>query len=102
ASLRVPSAEGDFNDILIVNEELIFRFPRSPHVAATLAAETDLLVQLQGRLPIPIPNPIYQAHDSQTGGLRFMGYRMLPGTPLWREATDTMVEDRALDRMATQ
>jgi aminoglycoside 2''-phosphotransferase len=102
ASVRLHTAEGQFNDILIVNEELIFRFPRSPHVAATLATETNLLVQLQGLLPLPIPCPIYQDHEPQTGALRFMGYRMLPGTPLWREVVDTMAEDRARDHMATQ
>src|SRR5262245_34900092 len=102
ASARLHTAEGQFNDILIVDEELIFRFPRSPHVAATLAAETDLLVRLQGYLPLPIPNPIYQAREPQTGALRFMGYRMLPGTPLWREDADTIAEDGALDHMATQ
>src|SRR5262245_30014360 len=102
ASVRLHTAEGQFNDILIVNEELIFRFPRSPHVSATLAAETDLLVQLQGHLPIPIPDPIYQAHDSQTSGLRFMGYRMLRGTPLWRETTATLVADRAMGSLWNQ
>jgi aminoglycoside 2''-phosphotransferase len=102
ASVRLYMAEGQFNDILVVNEELIFRFPRSPHVAAMLAAEADLLVRLQGHLPLPIPYPIYQAREPQTGALRFMGYRMLPGIPLWREAVDTIAEERARDRMATQ
>ncbi len=53
------TAERQFNDILIVNESLIFRFPRSPHVAVTLAAEAALLTQLQERLPLPIPQPNY-------------------------------------------
>jgi aminoglycoside 2''-phosphotransferase len=102
AGVRLHTAEGQFNDILVVNEELIFRFPRSPHVAATLAAETELLVRLQGHVPLAIPFPIYQARDPQTGALRFMGYRMLPGTPLWREAAGTIAEDDALDPMAAQ
>jgi aminoglycoside 2''-phosphotransferase len=102
ASTRLHTTEGQFNDILIVNEELVFRFPRSPHVAATLAVETELLVRLQGHLPLPIPNPIYQAREPQTGVLLFMGYQMLPGTPLWRESVDTLVEARMLDRLATQ
>jgi aminoglycoside 2''-phosphotransferase len=101
-SVRLHTTEGQFNDILVVNEELIFRFPRSPHVAATLAVETELLARLQGHLPLPIPNPIFQAREPQTGGLLFMGYQMLPGAPLWRETIDTLVEDRVLDRLATQ
>jgi aminoglycoside 2''-phosphotransferase len=101
-SVRLHTAEGQFNDILVVNEELIFRFPRSPHVAATLAAETGLLMRIQGYLPLPIPNPIYQADDPQTGALLFMGYEMLPGKPLWRETIDTIAEEDALDRIAIQ
>ncbi len=57
------TAERQFNDILIVNEAVVFRFPRSPRVAATLAAEAALLTQLQERLPLPIPNPIYHMRD---------------------------------------
>jgi hypothetical protein len=78
-SARLHTAEGQFNDILIVNEALIFRFPRSPYIAATLAAEAALLTRLHGRLPLPIPFPIYHARDPQTGTLQFMGYRLLPG-----------------------
>jgi aminoglycoside 2''-phosphotransferase len=102
ASARLHTAEGQFNDILVVNEELIFRFPRSPHVAVTLAAETDLLGRLQGYLPLPIPDPIYQVREPQSGALSFMGYRMLPGVPLWREATDRIADDAPLDRIAMQ
>src|SRR5262245_28900803 len=102
AGVRLHTAEGQFNDILVVNEELIFRFPRSPDVAATLAAETDLLGRLQGHLPLPIPDPIYQAREPQTGALHFMGYRMLRGVPLWREAADAIGEDRVLDAIAAQ
>jgi aminoglycoside 2''-phosphotransferase len=101
-SVRLHTAEGQFNDILVVNGELIFRFPRSPHVAATLAVETELLMRLQGHLPLPIPHPIYQGRDPQTDMLQFMGYRMLPGTPLWREVTDTIAYDLACDRLAVQ
>jgi len=102
ATARLHTAEGQFNDILIVNEALIFRFPRSPHVATTLAAETTLLARLQGRLPLPIPNPIYRAHDPQTGALQFMGYPLLPGQPLWRAAFEAITSDQALDHLAAQ
>ncbi|MFL5807273.1 MAG: phosphotransferase family protein [Roseiflexaceae bacterium] len=102
ATARLHTAEGQFNDILIVNEALIFRFPRSPHVAATLAAETALLTGLQGHLPLPIPNPIYQARDPQTGALQFMGYPLLPGQPLWRAAFDAIADDQVLDHLAAQ
>jgi aminoglycoside 2''-phosphotransferase len=102
ATARLHTAAGQFNDILIVNEALIFRFPRSPHIAATLAAETTLLTRLQGRLPLPIPNPIYHARDPQTGALQFMGYPMLPGQPLWRAAFDAIADDHVLDRLAAQ
>jgi aminoglycoside 2''-phosphotransferase len=99
---RLHTGEGQFNDILIVDEALIYRFPRTPQVAATLAARTDLLARLQSRLPLPIPNPIYYSNDPQTGMLQFMGYAMLPGAPLWSETLATIADDQTLDRLASQ
>ena len=101
-SARLHTREGQFNDILIVDESLIFRFPRSPHVAATLAAEADLLLRLQGRLPLPVPNPTYRGFDPRTGALQFIGYAMISGEPLWNETLDAIDDGAALDRLAHQ
>lgn len=81
ASYRLD-ASGQNNDILIVNEELIFRFPRYPDAIAHLRTETDLLRAIRAALPLPIPDPVYASLDPSRVGDAFMGYRMLSGAPL--------------------
>jgi aminoglycoside 2''-phosphotransferase len=73
--------EGQFNDVLIVNDTLVFRFARVFDAMEGLEFEAELLHNLQGRLPLPVPNPIYTHFDDE---MAFMGYRMIPGEPLRR------------------
>jgi len=68
---RLHTRDGQFSDILFVDEELIFRFPRSPHVAKAMAFEMAILSRLQRHMSLPIPNPVYHRADPQTGDLIF-------------------------------
>ncbi len=67
---------------VLVNGELVFRFPQRHDVARTLEIERCLLPRLAALLPLPIP------HFDLVGGpfpgypWRFVGYRALPGRPL--------------------
>jgi aminoglycoside 2''-phosphotransferase len=70
---------GQNSNILIINDDLIFRCPRYDEGKKRLAGEVELLKELQGRLPLPIPNPHYVAED-------FDGYKMIRGEPLWRDS----------------
>jgi aminoglycoside 2''-phosphotransferase len=99
---HLRAGEGQFNDVLIVNDALVFRFPRSAAVARTLERETALLLRLAGRLPLPTPNPTFQGRDLETGALAFIGYAMLPGEPLPNSALGAVGDEAALDRMAAQ
>ena len=99
---QVQTAAGQFNDVLLVNGALVFRFPRSAHGAAALAAECALLARLHGRLPLPTPNPMYQAHDPNTGAVQFMGYPLLPGQPLWNDDFRRITDESAHDHLAAQ
>ncbi|MBC8171171.1 MAG: phosphotransferase [Anaerolineae bacterium] len=101
-SVRLLPHYGQFSEVLVINEALIFRFPRTPHVAKDMASEVLLLRQLQGRLPLPIPNPVYEAWQPETGELIFMGYPMLPGEPLWRETMSAIQDEVVLDQLADQ
>ncbi len=76
---------GQFNHVLCLDERWILRFPKSAAAASDLTRELDILPQLQGRLPLPIPKPRFAARDPKSGRLLFMGYAMLPGEPLLRE-----------------
>ena len=101
AQLLRSSGSGQFNHVLSIDDAWIFRFPKSADAAADLARELDILLRLQGKLPLPIPDPQYQARDDDSGVLLFMGYRRLPGEPLLREKfAGLQGEERVLEDLA--
>ncbi len=99
---RLHNKDGQYNDILIVNEEIIFRFPRYPEGIENIRNEVRILERIQGYTTLPIPNPAYTCIDTQTIGKAFMGYEMIPGEPLWRETLHSIEDDEVLQRLATQ
>jgi aminoglycoside 2''-phosphotransferase len=92
SSARVVETESQFNDVLVVNEEIILRFPRNKVAASALTREVAVLRGLQGRLPLPVPNPTLMGYDAATGAIEWMGYALLPGEPLWSEELDALDE----------
>jgi len=99
AAQLLPSS-GQFNHVLAIDDAWIFRFPKSAPAAADLAHELELLPRLQGKLPLPIPQPRFSAVDD-AGAVLFMGYAMLPGGPLLRERYAELRADAlAVDRIA--
>jgi aminoglycoside 2''-phosphotransferase len=101
-SAVLHTADGQFNDIVSVNHELIFRFPRTPQVAASYAAQAAVLTSLQGKLPLPIPSPLYAVAPDAAWQQSFLAYRRIPGEPLYREALAAIHEPVALRAMAGQ
>jgi aminoglycoside 2''-phosphotransferase len=73
---------GGDSDAWLVNGELVFRFPRTPAIAAQLAVEACLLPQLAPTLPLAIPNFMYIARGAATGAPLFVGYRAIAGAPM--------------------
>jgi aminoglycoside 2''-phosphotransferase len=104
--LAIQSAEanfsGQFNDIIVVNGEWIFRFPRYAEGVRALGAEARLLEQLRGRLPLPIPEPRYASFDSPEPGRAFLGYRLLPGVPFFRDRLESIENEALRERLAGQ
>ena len=98
---RLHNQDGQFNDLLIVNDELIFRFPRYTEGIKTIQNEVKILNRIQNRLPLPIPNPTYTHFDSGVPTRTFIGYQMLPGVPLWRETLQKM-ENAPIQQLAEQ
>ena len=94
------ASSGQFNDVVCVDNKWIFRFPKSPHVAIEVAREVKILKGLQGKLPLPIPNPTYVAYHPETHQLEFMGYAMLAGEPLLREKFATLTDESILEQIA--
>jgi aminoglycoside 2''-phosphotransferase len=94
--------QGQFNDVLVVNNEYIFRFPKTQREVLKLGVETKLLQHLQSRITLPIPNPIYQSKDSMPPGRAFMGYHLLPGEPLWPGTFSSLKDEWQLQHLANQ
>lgn len=82
--IQIHSAEimrmGEINDVVLVNDTLVFRFPRLPEDAERLENEHELLTTLWGHLPLPIPNPVF--HQPDADAQPFMEYVHLAGEPL--------------------
>lgn len=94
--------QGQFNDVLVINNEYIFRFPKTLREVDKLATETALLQHLQRHITLPVPDPIYHGKDATTPGQVFMGYRLLPGEPLWPRTFSALKDEELLQHVATQ
>ena len=103
--LQVVSTEfntrGQNSDVVVVNDELVFRFPKYPHVLENLKTETAILEAVRGRLPLAVPDPIY-ANLEQPVGRAFAGYRMIPGEPLWRDTFRAITDPGVVRALADQ
>src|SRR5260370_7070708 len=73
--------DGQFNDILLVNYETIFRFPKTLREADKLMRETVLLRTLQTHATLPIPHPLYQIQETPSLRQPLMSYPPLPVQP---------------------
>jgi len=100
ASLK--SQEGQYNDLLTINQQLIFRFPKFKPGLTTLHREISILGQIQGLLPLPIPNPEFVSRNIKTIGKAFMGYPKIKGEPLWNKLFQTIRNGQILEHLAAQ
>ena len=85
--------DGQYNHVLLLNDDTIFRFPRFVGGVEQLALETKILAAVQPFLPLPVPNPSYIQFQNQKVGLAFMGYQLIPGEPLM-PAAFAKIEDK--------
>lgn len=67
------------NTAFILDEELIFRFPRREIALPLLEAEWCALPKLATRLPVPIPIPQWKGIPTTKFPWPFIGYRIIPG-----------------------
>ena len=99
---RLHTGEGQFNDIIFINDDLIFRFPRYEESIKDFLREIEVLEKLQGHLTLPIPEPIYVNSETRLVGSVFMGYKLLQGEPLFRHVLNTINEESTLAKIAHQ
>lgn len=95
----VRSQRGQYNDVLILNNELVFRFPRSPRAAGMLKQEAAVLRAIRPFVSVQIPDPDWGNLESDEP---FVGYRMIPGEPLRREAIARALNSGQLQRLGDQ
>jgi aminoglycoside 2''-phosphotransferase len=100
--IQLYNHDGQFNDLILVNDELIFRFPRYPDYIPALTTEHCILQTIHGRLPLPTPNPLYANLQPAEPGHTFIGYPLLPGQPLWRETMAAVQDEATIQRFAAQ
>ena len=73
------AVEGQNNDVLIVNDSLVFRFPRNQEVVNRLEAECAILNWIRPHITsVEIPVPLF-SNLSPSVGKAFMGYRIIEG-----------------------
>lgn len=95
----VPFGSGWDNEAFLVNGAFVFRFPRRTLALAFFENELRVLGGLAGRLPLPIPRPIYLGKpDPEASGFPwpFAGYLLIVG----RTACSRALSDDARARCA--
>jgi aminoglycoside 2''-phosphotransferase len=96
------NGQGQNSDVLIINRELIFRFPKYSQVLEGLKVETAILTAIRGRVPLPVPAPTFVNLEGRQVGAAFIGYQMIPGKPLWREVFHRIADGRMTGVLAAQ
>ena len=77
-----PLCEGWANRTFLVNQRIVFRFPKHQVAAHSLVREIRLLTELASTVPLPIPQYLYHGQPTQQYPFVFGGYTFIEGTPL--------------------
>jgi aminoglycoside 2''-phosphotransferase len=73
--------EGDDEDVIEVNHEWVFRFPKRAECEAPLRRELALLPHVGASLPVPVPDYRLVGQPGPDHPRVFAGYRRLNGIP---------------------
>ncbi|MGG2934209.1 phosphotransferase [Bacillus pacificus] len=91
---------GQNNDVLIVNDNIVFRFPKYEKGIQKLRIETQLLEKIRPFITLQIPNPSYQGFQDETPGKVFAGYEMIEGEPFWKNVFTEINDEKRLQKLA--
>ncbi len=91
---------GQNNDLLLVNDNLLFRFPKYAQGVAALPREQAILDAVRPHLPTATPHYICHAQNHEKVGRAFVGYRKLAGELFWPERFTQIDDDGTIDRLA--
>lgn len=96
SSARLNS-DGLMNDVVVVNDGLVFRFAKNEQAQTLLAYEAQLLPIIGRYVTVPVPR-IERCTDT------FMRYPLIPGRPLYRHCllrADPATQDQLAHELAT-
>lgn len=88
------NCDGLVNDIVIVNDEWVFRFPKNEEGKQAMAREAGILDLVQRHVDMPVPVFVCCTDD-------YAVYRFIPGLPLDRN-TILRQDERTQDQLAEQ
>ncbi|WP_377890765.1 phosphotransferase family protein [Alkalihalobacillus sp. R86527] len=98
----VQNTIGQNNDVVIVNDSLVFRFPKYEKGIDALKKETALLSDVRKHVSLPIPFPTYKSFEPCETGKVFAGYELIEGEPLWRDTFKRMTRGEDVEQIARQ
>ncbi|MDD5068475.1 MAG: aminoglycoside phosphotransferase family protein [Candidatus Pacebacteria bacterium] len=80
------------NNVIVLDDRLIFRFPKSENYIRRFQVEVKFLEHLLTKVTLPIPKYIYLSKDRSFGG-----YQMLTGTEMQPELFNSQSEIQKTD-----
>src|SRR5437762_13742065 len=81
------NCEGLLNDVVIVNDEIVFRFPKHDYAFKHLKDEARILRLLRNYITLETPSPLYE-------GAHFLAYRLIHGETLRRDILLRLLENK--------
>lgn len=93
---------GQNNDVIVVNDSLVFRFPKYKQGIVQLRRETEILKYIEDQVPLPIPVPVYESFDESEAVKVFTGYHLIEGKPFWRNSLLGIKSDEQVRGLASQ
>ncbi|WP_408009718.1 phosphotransferase family protein [Pseudalkalibacillus sp. A8] len=94
---------GENNDILFLNDQWVFRFPKHDEALKSLQTECAQLTYVRPYITLPTPEPIFVNTDTNILGQAFFGYPLIPGAPLYAETVNdspSSVQERFAQNLA--
>lgn len=80
--------------VIVVNNELAFRFPRRKDYAKTLPIEVKFLELFADKSPVRVPKLTYQ--KDETTGISYISYHFIPGVQFTKNISSTFSKDELL------
>jgi aminoglycoside 2''-phosphotransferase len=96
AAARLNS-DGMMNDVVVINDDQVFRFAKNEYAQTLLAYEAQLLEIIGRYVTISVPRIVHRADG-------YVHYRLVPGVPLYRHSllrVDPAIQESLAHQLAT-